>query len=123
MEQELQQRMEAAAADGKALLAAVRGKLEGLSLPDQIYIPEYDEAKFSLEHDKYNGEQTLMASFFSSPTYRSGVLLFHSDGSCFAEFHVMRLHPAKPKWFIESVEAWGKGDDIKTDIRLVEMPQ
>ena len=120
----LQQRIAAATEEGVALLAALRERIVRLNLPGEaIHIPEFEAAKFTLEHDKYNGKETLMASFYPSPRYRAGVVLFHSDGSCFAEYHVMRPHAAKPQWFIESVEAWVSGSEIKTDMRLALMPK
>ncbi len=119
----LQQRIAAARADGVALLAAMSGKVAGLNLPAEVVvIPEFDAARFTLEHDKYNGQQTLMASFYPRPRYRAGVLLFHSDGSCFAEYHVMYRHPDKPQYFIESVEAWGRNGEVRADLRLALMP-
>ena len=120
----LQQRVAAATVAGVALLAALREKLSTLSLPGEaITIPEFEAARFSLEYDKYNGEQTLMASFYPNPHYRAGVVLFHSDGSCFAEYHVMRPHPTTSMWFIESVQAWVRDGEIKTDMRLALMPK
>jgi len=120
----LQQRVAAATDNGAALLAALREKVAKLNLPGEaITIPEFEAAKFTLEYDKYNGQQTLMASFYSSPHYRAGVLLFHSDGSSFAEYHVMRQHPTRPQWFIESVEGWVRDGEIKTDTRLALMPK
>ncbi len=124
MEAELQQRVATAADNGKALLAALREKLAKLALPgDPIIIPDFEAAKFTLEFDKYNGQQTLMAAFYPSQFYRAGFLLFHSDGSSFAEYHVMRLHPSKPHLFIEAVEAWVRDGEIKTDTRLAMMPK
>ena len=120
----LQQRVAAATVAGVALLAALREKLSTLAFPGEaITIPEFEAARFSLEYDKYNGKQTLMASFYPTPHYRAGVLLFHSDGSCFAEYHVMRPHPTKSMWFIESVQAWVRDGEIKTDTRLASMPK
>lgn len=124
MEEELQQRIAAARDSGAALLAALREKVAKLALPGEaVTIPELDAAKFTLEYDKYNGQQTLMASFYPLPHYRAGVLLFHSDGSSFAEYHVMRQHPTRPQWFIESVEAWVRDGEIKTDTKLALMPK
>lgn len=121
---ELEQRVAGAAEQGRALLAALRDKVGTLDLTgEEVVIPEFESAKFTLEHDLYNGQQTLMGSFYPSQHYRAGFLLFHSDGSCFAEYHVMQLHPSKPKWFIEAVEAWVRNGQIMTDIRLVAMPQ
>jgi hypothetical protein len=122
--EQLDQRISAAAEHGKALLTAVREKVDGLALVQvPVVIPEFEDAKFTLEGDLYDGSQTLVASFYVRPNYRSGVLLFHSDGSCFAEFHVMQIHPARQKWFIESVEAWMRDGAVQTDLRLVAMPQ
>lgn len=122
--EQLDQRISAAMAHGRALLAAVREKVDGLKLVQvPVVIPAFNDAKFTLENDLYDGSQTLVASFYQRPQYRSGVLLFHSDGSCFAEFHVMQIHPARPKWFIESVEAWVREGVVQTDLRLVAMPQ
>lgn len=124
MEEELQQRISAVRTNGVALLAALREKLAKLALPGEpINIPEFDAAKFTLEHDLYNEQKTLMASFFLSPTYRAGVLLFHSDGSSFAEYHVMRLYPGRPHLFIESVEAWVSDGVVKADLKTAEMPK
>lgn len=124
MMEQLDQRVSAAAENGKALLVAVREKVEGLNLPaGAVVIPQFDEAQFTLENDLYDGSQTLVGSFYPRPRYRAGVLLFHSDGSCFAEFHVMQIHPARPKWFVESVEAWVRDGTVQTDLRLVAMPQ
>ena len=124
MTEQLEQRIAEVTEQGMTLLAALREKVDGLSLGgEQIVIPPFESAKFTLEHDLYNGQQTLMASFYPSQYYRAGFLLFHSDGSCFAEYHVMQLHPSKPKWFIEAVEAWVRDGEIRTDTRLTRMPE
>jgi len=120
----LQQRMATATDNGVALLDALREKVAKLNLPGEaIAIPEFEAAKFTLEYDKYNGQQTLMGSFSPSPHYRARVLLFHSDCNCFAEYHVMPQHPTRPQWFIESVEAWVRDGEIKSDTRLALMPK
>ncbi|HEY6093770.1 MAG TPA: hypothetical protein VIU93_02345 [Gallionellaceae bacterium] len=124
MEAELQRRIAAVRDNGMALLEGLRAKLEKLALPGEpIHIPEFDTARFTLEHDLYNEQKTLMASFYLSPSYRAGVLLFHSDGSSFAEYHVMRLYPGRPHLFIESVEAWVSDGLVKTDLKTAEMPK
>jgi hypothetical protein len=124
MEAELQHRIAAATENGVALLAALREKLAQLALSGEpITIPAFETARFTLEHDLYNGQQTMMASFYASPRYRNGVLLFHCDGSCYAEYHVMRAHPARPGMFIEAVEAWVRDGKIQTDTRLAVMPK
>ena len=124
MEAELQQRIAAATDNGVALLAALRKRIAKLALPSEpITIPEFETARFMLEHDLYNGQQTLRAAFYPSQHYCIGFLLFHSDGSSFAEYHVMRQHPVRPSLFIEAVEAWVRDGKIQTDTRLALMPK
>jgi hypothetical protein len=123
-QQRIRQRIAAATAQGIELIAALQEKIAGLDLPGEtIIMPRFEAARFTLEHDLCNGEQTLRAAFFPSPHYCIGFLLFHSDGSCFAEYHVMRLHPSRPSLFIEAVEAWVRDGKIQTDVRLAMMPQ
>jgi len=125
MEQQLiKQRIAAASAHGAELIAALQAKIDGLKLPGEaIAVPSFDTARFTLEQDLYNGQQTLRAAFFPTPRYCIGFLLFHSDGSRFAEYHIMRPHPARPALFIEAVEAWVRDGKIQTDTRLTVMPQ
>lgn len=127
MEQEQQlikQRIASAAAHGAELIAALQEKIAKLNLPgESITIPFFETARFTLEHDLYNGKQTLRAAFYPSQYYCIGFLLFHSDGSSFAEYHVMRQHPTRPGMFIEAVEAWVRDGKIQTDMRLAMMPK
>ena len=106
------------------MIAALQEKIAKLNLPGEaITIPFFKAARFTLERDLYNGEQTLRAAFFPSPHYCNGFLLFHSDDSSFAEYHVMRQHPTRPSLFIEAVEAWVRDGKIQTDTRLAMMPK
>ena len=125
MEQQLiKQRIASATQHGAELITALQERIAKLNLPGEtITIPPFETARFTLEHDLYNGEQTLRAAFIPSQYYCIGFLLFHFDGSSFAEFHVMRQHPTRPSLFIEAVEAWVRDGKIQTDLRLAVMPQ
>jgi hypothetical protein len=124
MEQQLiKQRIASASAHGAELIAALQEKIAKLNLSgDAIAIPPFESARFTLEQDLYNGEQSLRAAFFPSQHYCIGFLLFHSDGSSFAEYHIMRPHPTRPELFIEAMEAWVRDGKIQTDTRLAMMP-
>jgi hypothetical protein len=123
-ENQLQQRVVEAQPQGERLLAALREKIAMLDLPgEDITIPPFESFRFKLEDDPYSGAHTLRAAFFPKQSYCIGFLLFHSDGSSFAEYHVMRPHPIRSQWFIEAVEAWGRDEAIKTDVRMAVMPQ
>ncbi len=118
----LQRRVLEAQPQGERLLAALSDRIAALELPgEHIIVPSFESARFKLEHDLYDGNQTLRAAFFASEHYCIGFLLFHADGSSFAEYHVMRPHSARPHLFIEAVEAWGSADGIKTDLRVAPL--
>jgi hypothetical protein len=127
MEQEQQlikQRIASAAAHGAELIVALQERVNKLKLPGEVItIPAFETARFTLEQDLYNGEKTLRAAFYPSQFYCIGFLLFHFDGSRFAEYHVMRPHPTRPELFIEAVEAWVRDGKIQTDTRLAMMPK
>ena len=123
-QQLIKQRIASASAHGAELIAALQERIARLNLPGEaITIPPFEAARFTLEHDLYNGEQTLRAAFYPSQHYCIGFLLFHFDGNSFAEYHVMRQHPTRPALFIEAVEAWVRDGKIQTDTRLAMMPQ
>ena len=50
---------------------------------------------------------------------RCGSLTFNSDGSYYAEYDVLTLHPDKPTWFVEAVTAWGRDGVVKAEPRLL----
>lgn len=52
---------------------------------------------------------------------RVGKLTINSDGSFFAEYDLCVRHPRKPDWFIEAVTAWGRGDQVRAEPRLLPM--
>jgi len=54
---------------------------------------------------------------------RCGSLALNADGSFFAEYDLCMPHPAKPAWFVEAVTAWGRDDVVRSEARLLAMPQ
>lgn len=90
--------------------------------PEVSLLPP-DQATYRLEKDPYNGEHSLVGEWRDRHGMKLGVLLFHADGSFFVEQDVIRQHPTKPQWFVEAVNAWGKGDAIKAEARLLRVPE
>lgn len=50
---------------------------------------------------------------------RCGSFTLNSDGSYYAEYDVLNLHPDKPNWFVEAVTVWGRDGVVKTEPRLL----
>ncbi len=89
--------------------------------PAQIQLMGPDQASFRLERDPSSGEHSLIGEWRDQRGQKLGSLAFHADGSFFAEQDVIRSHPTKPRWLIEAVTAWGRGDLIRAEPRLLPM--
>ena len=96
----------------------------GFSAAEIQHYPSYDEATFILIKDPYTGAHNLTCYWYDdTKRQRIGRLQFNSDGTFYAEYDVAKPHPAKAKWFVEGVTAWGKAGQIKAEAKLLEMPE
>ncbi len=88
--------------------------------PERAGVTLGSHVQYSLERDPLSGLDALIGVWMHPTSgYKMGTLIFHVDGSFFAEYDVLQPHPTKRKWFVEAVTAWGKDDDIKGDPRLL----
>ena len=95
----------------------------GFTNADIQHYPHYDDADFVLVKDPYSGEQNLACYWYDeAKRQRIGRLQFNSDGTFYAEYDVVKPHPSKSSRFVESVTAWGKAEQIKSEAKLLEMP-
>jgi hypothetical protein len=94
-----------------------------LGFAEEITLQRPNEAHYRLEKDPATCEYSLVGDWTSEQGMKLGTLLFHSDGSFFVEQDVVRPHPKRKGWFVEAVNAWGKGDEIKAEARLLAMPE
>lgn len=83
----------------------------------------FDQLSFSLSHDSYAKNDTLEGLWTNALNNRTGSIVFHGDGTFYAEHDVLQAHPTDKRWFVEAVTAWGKGDSIKTEPRLLPFPE
>ncbi len=81
-----------------------------------------EDADYSLQKDPASGDYSLVGNWLDRRGFKEGTLVFHADGSFFVEQNVVQPHPGKPKWFVEAVNAWGRGEEIKTEARLMPLP-
>ncbi|SJM94078.1 conserved hypothetical protein [Crenothrix polyspora] len=95
----------------------------GFAMAEIQHYPHYDDASFELVKDPYTGQHNLIGHWYGAfKKQRIGRLQFNSDGSFYAEYDVIKTHPAKPAWFVEGVTAWGKVDNIKAEVKLLQIP-
>ena len=107
---------------GDAICARLAAEMHKLGfLPgESTQEPTYAALVFEASRDPYSGTETLCGSWTNAAGSRVGLLKFHGDGSFYAEYDVVRPHPRDPRWFVESVVAWGRRDgDIKCEAKLL----
>ncbi len=71
--------------------------------------------------DPANGQPGYEGVWRNAMNERVGKLIINSDGSYFAEYDLCVRHPNQSSLFIEAVTAWGRGDQLKAEPRLLPM--
>ena len=106
---------------GEAICGRLIAEIHKLGFPAENApdLPHYDEAGFSTTKDTYSGLDSLIGIWKNQKGYRVGEIKVHGDGSFYAEYDVAMQHPTDARWFVEAVVAWGKGDVIKTEAKLL----
>lgn len=125
MKGNIRDHIEAQRAFGNAVcgsIAEVIAKL-GFPLQTRIDLPHYDSAEFMLTIDPFTQSQDLVGYWYNAARQRIGQIKFHGDGSFYAEYDVVQPHPRKKQFFVEAINAWGKKDNIKTEAKLLDLPQ
>lgn len=102
----------------------IRLKMEAvkLGLKDDVIDPLMEMADYVLSRDRVDGKDSLVGTWHDAKGNKMGEILFHADGSFFAEYDVICNHPTDSRWFVEAVTAWGRGSDIRSEARLLAMP-
>lgn len=106
---------------GEAICTRLIAEIHKLGFQDEQLpeLPRYTEAQFHTAHDPFSGDETLIASWHNIRGHEIGSLKFHGDGTFYAEYDVLCPHPKDPRWFVEGVVAWGKGETIKSESKLL----
>lgn len=95
----------------------------GFSVQTPIQLPTFEDAEFRLVTDTLTQDANLVGYWYNEKKQRIGQIQFNSDGSFYAEYDVVQPHPSKKQFFVEGINAWGREDNIKTEAKLLELPQ
>jgi hypothetical protein len=113
-------RIEAARGTAEEVCAALERETRKLGFAEsQVRVPAFEAARFSLQRDAASGRDSLVCDWLDANGRRNGHLLFHADGSFWAEYDVTRPHPTDRRWFVEAVTAWGRDHMVKAEPRLL----
>lgn len=115
----VEQRMLEVRAVGENICDALRHEVLKIGLPDDCIDPDINRAEYSLSLDPASGQDSLIGIWRNPQGHKQGEILFHADGSFFAEYDVISAHPQKKQWFVEAVTAWGREDIVKAEPRLL----
>jgi len=118
-ESELDRRLKREAETIAKLCDALRAQFEryecaelSAAIDDPLVNPE-------LRKDSFDGSQSLYAEWRTPSGALLGYVLVHGGGQAYAEFDVLKPHPAKPQWVIEAITAWGSAGQLKAEPRLI----
>ena len=107
----------------EAIRAALAAELDKLGFaPEAVPIADPAAAGYRLEPDRVSDGHSLAGEWRDAKGQKLGGLVFHEDGSFFVEHDVIRNHPRDDRWFVEAVQAWGRGADIRAEPRLLPVP-
>lgn len=108
---------------GQSICVVLEAEIKKLEFKDTVVAPDWDSAQFSIKQDPALGSDSLEALWLGKNGTRRGSVVLHSDGTFFAEYDIILPHPKKSKWFVEAVTAWGRDGVIKSEARLLPMPE
>lgn len=104
---------------GQSVCETLQKEMLKMGLGMDLINPRLERASFELSRDPASNEFSLIGTWRDKNGHKQGMILFHADGSFFAEYDVICEHPKKPHWFVEAVTAWGKDGLIKAEPRLL----
>ena len=89
-----------------------------------VVAPSYaDSATPERVKDTYTGAENCRVVLYGAQGKALGQIQFNSDDSFYAEYDVLQYHPRDPRWFVEAVVAWGRGDAVKSEPKLLRLPE
>ena len=86
-----------------------------------VYVDDPGNAEYRLSKDPASGQFSLLGEWRDPQGQKQGELTFHADGSFYAEYDVIRVHPRNDRLFVETINAWGRDGQIKVEPRLMPM--
>jgi len=119
MNSEVRQRFERMQALGETVCDALLMEVRRNGLPATAINPNLERAQFDLSRDPSDGTYCLVGIWRDAHGNKQGEILFHHDGSFYAEYDVICEHPAKPQWFVEAVTAWGNTTKLRSELKLL----
>ncbi len=107
--------------DARRLVDALRGEATRYVSLEKLPDIRLEGLRFEAVTDPSNGNEGYEGIWRNALNERVGRLIFNSDASFYAEYDLCVPHPWKRGWFIEAVTAWGRGETLKAEPRVLAM--
>ncbi len=120
MSDALLQRIAEAAPLAHAICRAMQEEVKRLGLGN-VQVEDSANAVYRPSKDPASGRDSLMGEWRDPGGQKQGELTFHADGSFYAEYDVIQVHPRNGRLFVEAVNAWGRDGQIKVEPKLLPM--
>jgi len=120
----IRQRYAEVAELAERVIQCCQREVDHLGLAERaVLLNKASQASYCLERDPASGDYSLVGAWVNEKGLKLGSLVFHADGSFFVEHDVVQPHPARKQWFVEAVNAWGRDNEIRAELRLLRMPE
>jgi hypothetical protein len=113
---------EAQAAMAARLVAALYREAERVMPGACPLALRLEQASFVVVRDPVDGQPAFEGVWRDGRGHRCGGVVLNADDSYFAEFDLCVPHPDRPSWFVEAATAWGRDGVVKSELRLLQMP-
>jgi hypothetical protein len=111
-----------ASALAERLVDSLRSEARRVGIDEMPAGLRLDAAEFVAVRDPAD-PRPAWQGIWRNGTERCGFISLNADGSGFAEFDICRPHPTRPAAFLEALTAWGREDSVRSEARLLDMPE
>ena len=101
------------------IVAALQQEAERFTMAGATPRIELAPVQFVRVTDPANQQHGYEGAWRNACNERCGTLTINSDGSFYAEYDLFCPHPQDTRWFVEMVTAWGVGDTLRCEARLI----
>ena len=85
-------------------------------------IPELGSGQTHEEKDPFDQSSVTVVTWYNQSNVKSGQIMLRANNQVYAEIDILKPHPKAPNRFVELVLAWGSGDTLKTELKMLDMP-
>lgn len=103
------------------VIAHWQSELQKKGLP--AIVVRADSARFEKQLDPSDQSESWFGEWRDRSGMKQGEITLREDGKVFCEYDVLKPHPKKKGMWVEAITSWGDIDALKTELRLLPIPE